>query len=358
MPVFLAQMVGRFLGYRSRIKILFKPKLILIIIIFIIIIDIMTSVMSTRLTKRDIYELHELTGLSRKCDWFINGTQLINITNTQDPKFIFLTAYKGGVGINYLVKDLLPTILSKFILIIASEDYTFPYGTGDVRHNEYKGSQEFINILLESTKLIHIFVENLDTIHTKLSPIPLGLLDSSFMIDIESPEINPINFSKKEILCLCSHRTRHGLGQFYDRSKADTLSTNNWNNFVTFKLGVIPRHDYIKTLIKTKFCLCIHGGGYDPCPRFFECILYGVIPIIQHSPLDEVFMKFPVVFIDSLTENSLSELFLLEKFEELRGFYEDKVKRKKVLTMLTLDYWWNIINNKFNTYINNPLEIV
>ena len=139
----------------------------------------------------------------------------------------------------------------------------------------------------------------------------------------------------------------------------NVLSANNWKNFVTFKFGEIPNHEHIKNLINSKFCLCIHGGGYDPCPRFFECILYGVIPIIQHSPLDEVFSKFPVVFIDtSLTENSLSESFLLEKLEELREFYEDKVKRKKVLHMLTLHYWWNIINNKFNTYINNSLEIV
>jgi len=318
----------------------------------------MMKVMSTRLKEKVNYELHQLTGLSGKCDWFINGSQLINITNTQYPNFIFLTAYRGGDGINYFVKELLPKILSKFIIIIASGDYTFPYGTGDVRHNEYKDSQESIKILLDSTKLIHMFVENLDTKHAKLNPIPLGLLDSSFMIDIESPELYSIDFSKKEILCLCHHRTRNGLDQFYDRSKVNALSANNWKNFVTFNFGEIPNHVHIKNLIDSKFCLCIHGGGYDPCPRFFECILYGVIPIIQHSPLDEVFMKFPVVFIDTLTENSLSESFLLEKFEELREFYEDKVKRKKIVHMLTLHYWWNIINNKYNTYIINSLEIV
>jgi hypothetical protein len=41
---------------------------------------------------------------------------------------------------------------------------------------------------------------------------------------------------------------------------------------------------------------------------FFQCILYGAIPIIQHFPLDEI--------------SSLSELFLMEKLEELRDFYE------------------------------------
>jgi len=312
------------------------------------------QVMSTRLEKRNTYERHELTGLSKKCDWFINGTQLVNISNILHPNFIFLTAFRGRIGVQYLVKELLPTILSKFILIIASEDYTFPYGKGDIRWNEYLHVQEDIKILLESQKIIHIFVENLDTLHPKLSPIPLGLLDSLLLVDLNSHEVD---FSKKKQMCFCRHRTHdQETGQFYDRARIAELSANNWNNFVTLEKDEITESKFIENIINSKFCLCIRGGGYDPCPRFFQCILYGTIPIIQHSPLDEVFMKFPVVFIDSLSENSLSESFLMEKLEELRDFYENKLKRKKILYMLTLDYWWNIINNKFNTYVNNSLE--
>ena len=153
------------------------------------------QVMSTRLEKRHTYERNDLTGLSKKCDWFINGNQLVNITNTLHPHFIFLTAFKGHGGIEYLVNQLLPIIASKFILIIASEDYTFPYGKGDIRAHVYAYVQDHIKILLESTKVIHIFVENLDTLHPKLSPIPLGLLNSLFLVDINSPEID---FSKKK----------------------------------------------------------------------------------------------------------------------------------------------------------------
>jgi hypothetical protein len=87
--------------------------------------------------------------------------------------------------IEHLVKELLPIILSKFILIIASEDCIFPYGKGD---------QEHIKILLESEKIINIFVKNLHTLHPKLSPIPLGLLNSLFLVDLNSSEVD---FSKK-----------------------------------------------------------------------------------------------------------------------------------------------------------------
>jgi len=103
----------------------------------------------------------------------------------------------------------------------------------------------------------------------------------------------------------------------------------------------------IKEIKQAKFVLCIRGGGYDPCPRFFECILYGAIPIIQHSPLDEVFARFPVVFIDKLTEDCLSEKFLMERLAELKEFYEGE-KRKHVLSMLSLDYWWQIITAKLS----------
>jgi hypothetical protein len=102
---------------------------------------------------------------------------------------------------------------------------------------------------------------------------------------------------------------------------------------------------FINELKKSKFCLCIQGGGYDPCPRFFESILHGVIPIVQHSPLDDMLKKYPVVFFDDLNPETLSKDFLNIKYEELKEFYEGD-KHKEVLLLLTMDYWWDLIINK------------
>jgi hypothetical protein len=232
----------------------------------------------------------------------------------------------------------------KFVLIIASEDYTFPTGNGDYRHKEYIKCKQHIRKLLESEKCYHIFVENLDTKHNKLTPIPLGLLTPN--IDIKHEQFYNIDFSKKTTLCFVSHRIREG-PQWEDRKKATYLCKNNWSSFVKCIDYEIPHEDYILELKKSKFCLCIHGGGYDPNPRFFECILYGTIPIIQRSPIDSIFEKFPVIFIDELNENTLSELFLLQKYEELVEFYQGE-KREQVLSLLTLDYWWNKIISRLN----------
>jgi hypothetical protein len=111
----------------------------------------------------------------------------------------------------------------------------------------------------------------------------------------------------------------------------------------------ISRTQFIKELKNAKFCLCIHGGGYDPCPRFFESILYGAIPIIQHSPLDPIFTRFPVVFLEDLTAAALSEEFLLQKLDELQYFYTGP-SRLSVLNLLSIDYWWNIIASKYESH--------
>ena len=301
------------------------------------------KIMNTRLPKRDSYTIDDLTGIARKSDWFINGNQLLKIND--EPKVIFLTAYKGEKGIKNLVNNVLKEIKSRFILIIASEDYTFPTGKGDVRYKIYKNCQHLIKKLIECPLLIHIFVENLDIKHRKMSPIPLGLLRDN--IDIDDERFHNLDFSNKKNLCLVCNRTRNGKGQWKDRGKANELSKTKWKNFVKCIDTEISHDNFIKELKQSKFCLIIHGGGYDLCPKFFECILYGTIPIIQHSPLDNVFNKYPVVFIGNLNENSLSKNFLIKKYNELKQFYEGE-KRKEVLPLLTIDYWWNIIIKKID----------
>jgi len=314
------------------------------------------EIMQTRLEKKDVYTRDTVTGLAKRCDWFINGNQLVNITHTETPTTIFLTAYRGTPGILYFVKSLLPTIKNEFVLIIASEDYTFPTGKGDVRFENYKYCQAEIQQLFNSKWIIHMFVENMDSNHPKMSPIPLGLLDSE-RVDLESPDYTDIDFSRRTNLCFCAHRTRSGDGQWKDRAIVDTLCITKWSEFVSFYGNQDLSHsDFIDKLRNSIFCLCIHGGGYDPCPRFFEAILHGTIPILQHSPLDEVFSKFPIVFIDELTESCLSESMLLEKLEELREFYEGP-KRKEVLQMLTMDYWWKIITDKFKIIKPNVIAV-
>ena len=203
----------------------------------------------------------------------------------------------------------------------------------------------FYKKIIESKFLCHIFVENLDIINVKMTPIPLGLLYPKIKLDIESPEYCNIDLKKRNIFCLSRHRSRNGGGQWKDRGIVNNLCKTKWSSFVKIIDKEIPKDSFINEIRNSKFCLCIHGGGYDPCPRFFESILYGAIPIIQHSPLDPFLKKYPVVFIKNLKPESLSKKILLKKLQELREFYEGP-KRKEVLYLLTMDYWWGLINSK------------
>lgn len=307
------------------------------------------EIMKTRIEKKMSYAINELTGLSKKCDWFINDTQIIKNTIVS-PKHIFLSARYGNNAIPFFVKDILPSIISPFVLIIASEDYTFPNGTGDTRHKLYIHSQQYIEKLLTNPFLIHIFVEKLDIVHVKMTPIPLGLL-SDTKLDLNCEKIIDIDFSKKPILCFCTHRLRNG-EQWEDRHRVSNYCNNEWKSFVTY-YNELSHADFITNIMNSKFCICVHGGGYDPCPRFFESILYGAIPIIEHSPLDAAFSKFPVIFVDKWENHVLSENILFEKLNELKHFYEDKKNRHEVLLLLTIDYWWKIINKQYDDFLDN-----
>lgn len=299
------------------------------------------EIMSTRLIKKDVYEISDLTGLAKKCDWFISNGQVLNISNTEEPRTIFMTAYKGNAVSKYFINSVLKKISSPFILIIASDDYTFPNGIGDKRFNLYATLKEEIRKLLDNDMLIHIFVENLDTPHEKMTPIPLGLLfNDNRMLDLS--QYANVDFSTRQNFCFFSHKLRIG-PQWQDRTNTSEFCKNKWT-FVDH-YDVLPKRDFIEKLKNSKFCICVHGGGYDPCPRFFEAILFGAIPIIEHSPLDPAFSKFPIVFVDKWTVDAISEEMLSEKLIELRSYYEDPVKRMEVLRMLTIDYWWDIISN-------------
>lgn len=311
------------------------------------------QVMCTRLPNKYDQIMSSVSGLAARCDWLINGKQVLNITNTQEPRTIFINGFRGGVGVNHLAMQLLHRLTTRFVLIIASEDHTFPHGKGDARPQaimEYKRSQYQIAQILASPLVAHVFVENLDEPdHPKMSPLPLGSCDINLFIDVNDPEILNINMDSKPDKCFCAHRIRDDSTQWDDRKHVRTYSTNGgpWSKFVNYQDGEIPRSVFLKELQKAKFSICVHGGGYDPNPRFTESILAGAIPIIQHSPLDGFTNKFPVVYIDKWTSpDALTAEFLEQKLAELRPYYEYPEKRREVLKMLTLDYWWDVIMAK------------
>lgn len=301
--------------------------------------------MSTRLPKLCAYDIDSLSGLAKRCDWFINGSQVIT-KDISNPKTIFITAYKGSEGILHLAK-ILNEIPSRFVLIIASEDFTFPTGNGDFRNNIYEKIRDTVNFIINRPKILHIFVENLDTLHKKLTPIPLGIhpVYSKSYTDIFNSEI--VIGNTKDILVFCCHRLHndkkwHGWKeQFLDREIVGNLSQSEWKNFVEYREALLPQ-EFKDMLLRSKFTLCPHGGGIDPSPRCWEALLCGSIPIIEHSTLDEAYSRFPVFYINKWEQSELDE-------QKLNSWWDsnyEKINWQSVKNMLFLDYWWNLIQSR------------
>jgi hypothetical protein len=314
------------------------------------------------ISRNRVDNLEEIWGLAKKCDWFIHIDQVINLGNTQTPKTIFLYTKEGEVTFKFFIYNILPNIKNTFNLIIGGDDYTFPSGKGDVRKNLYKDLQhEIQNILFLHPFLNKIFIENLDTVHPKCIPIPLGLLKNS-KIDKYAKnyttyenciEYMPLNISSKEKLVMYCNINRDMDPQFLKRRMVRDVCRNEWSYFVDCYDDVsyenVISEENLKSMYLTyKFCLCLPGGGLDPCPKIWQALLCGCIPVIEHSTMDKVYERFPVMFIDSWNppfHHCISPEILNQKFEELRPYYEDEEKRRKVLEMLTLDYWWKLVSH-------------
>lgn len=299
--------------------------------------------MSTRMDAKDVaYTCKDLSGISARCDWFVCREQLLRLNDTHEPRTVFMYMRYGNRSFAHLVDVVVPLITTPFVLIMAGADYTFPNGTADVRGTHYTMHGDRIKTLLDNPLLLRMSVENLDdtTIHTKVHPIPLGILPHS---PSTSPIVN-VDFSQRDLRAFCCHRLRSGTGQWADRALVSDMCSGDggWSKFVTN--AVVMSHDNFMDALRTHtFCICVHGGGIDPSPRCWEAILRGCIPVIKHSTLDAAYARLPVVFVDDWTSDAITEDKMLVWREQLRHRYEDPIERAKTLRMLTLDYWWDEI---------------
>ena len=77
-------------------------------------------------------------------------------------------------------------------------------------------------------------------------------------------------------------------------------------------------------------------GNGDDCHRTWEALLLGCIPIVEKSPVNELFIDLPVICIENW--GILTRSFLQKKVRELqkRPFNQEK---------LYADYWFNCIRS-------------
>ncbi len=292
------------------------------------------------------------TGLAARCDWVLLSDvgkpryRLINQAGVSEPRTVFISLRGGLEAIRFFERTILRNIRSSYVLITGSEDLTIPTQT-DLRWPKATGPiVESITRILNSESLVHWFAENLDAhISPKISPLPLGYVFNQ----VKPKHAKELKLGKpldqREITLFCCHRVREG-PQWEERRYVSELLESAEHESATVIRDEISSTTYERMLGESVFVFCVSGGGIDPCPKAFQSLQHGAIPIIRSSPMNECFRDLPVWIVNEWHEALASKEEL--KAKQLR-FSAQMPEPHILASRLSLDYWWAVVQTACTT---------
>lgn len=191
--------------------------------------------------------------------------------------------------------------------------------------------------LLNSSKLLHWFSQNVEIDHPKLSYLPIGIPNPFWhpigqIVYWEKVEPQPVD-NKSEIFFGFGLETEF-------RQKVKQLLINKgleWG-FMSY-----DKHaEYLNILAnKIKYCICPEGWGKD-CFRMWETMYANVYPIAIRCPIMEKIAKeYPMILLNSWDE------FDKDNIPEPAVHFSDEVTQK-----LTFSYYKKIILDKYEKVFN------
>jgi hypothetical protein len=274
-----------------------------------------------------------------------------NIKNNKKQIYHLRMDYNDTVSafdtIQFFRTSVLPTINNPFVCIISGEDLTFPNQV-DIRWQEKK-QLELIkgtyNDIINHPLLLHCYIENMDELNSKTSPLPIGINPREmpeYNIDYILKYMNNCSTIKSRDLKVISiHRSRPG-----DRDIINNLNQTHWKDYVISD-GNYYKDTWWQLLQSYPFIICAHGGGIDPCPKVWEALCVGCIPIIKHSTLDDIYSQFPIVIVDNWEPQTISHDNLINWIEKYSKYYDNSVLRSEWVHKLSLIYWKDKIKSHF-----------
>lgn len=297
-------------------------------------------------------EKSQPSGFASRCDWVIGSRPVhwkMVKANTawgnvgRLPRTIFLQTDELQ-KFNDRVLPCFPAS-HRFVIIIGDHDRTTPQQV-DVRYNSPTLNNEDWQAWLADERILHLFVEHLDTPSpsNRVTPIPLGLNP------VEHENSNPdvlynaapasVQFSGRPIRMVFTNRVREG-PQWQDRADASQMCARLPHCDL---MTSVEESEYVASIQQYAFLLCVHGGGIDPNPNLFTALLAGVIPIMAPFPGQSAYDGLPILITDGNWNESspfFSEDYLLQKAKEFAPYLEDPAKRAHVLERLSSKYWWD-----------------
>lgn len=237
----------------------------------------------------------------------------------------------------------MPGLTKPFVLISGSEDVTIPNQI-DQRWRSFNLEEvKCIGNILKNPLLIHWFTENLDEAgHSKMSPLPGGMTLPGDKSLNEVPVPSIPNLGDRPLRILCAHRIRKG-PQWSVRTKVSQLARERWSEWATILDEEIPEAIFLDLVKKHSFILCVEGGGLDPCPKAWQSILYGAIPIVRFNALHSAYSQLPIAFVPDWKAEYITLKSLQNWHNQFSPLHDNNITRQIIINRLSMDYWWDQI---------------
>jgi hypothetical protein len=229
------------------------------------------------------------------CDWSVcpRYPQNFDISKIKENDLVFLNLDYFENFINFLNNN---SIQNKFILVTQNSDRDFT-------KNMFSLIDRYVS---------KVYPINCNFKHEKVFKIPLGFNDHS----TETLDEENFDFSKKQNLIYMNFKLHH----HSDRPICfDYFKKFNW---VDVENEILPLKEFYDKLKTYKYCISPRGTGIDT-HRIYESLLYGVIPVVKKSELDDLYENLPVLLVDSWKD--VTEEYLINSYyENLSKYFEWK----------------------------------
>jgi hypothetical protein len=198
---------------------------------------------------------------------------------------------------------------------------------------------------LDDEKIIGWFSHNVESVHPKLHPLPIGIGNAAYdygnkAIFDEIIDLYVSKVEKKYLLYLnfTIQQTRppeRDFVYYYFRNKSFCTAA-----------GRKPLRDYLFDVAHSKFVLSPIGHGLD-CWRTWETLLMHSYPVVRSCPLDPLYEDLPVVIVNDWSE--VTQELLESKYEE---FSNKTFKWEK----LYMPYWLEQIRRLKEEYLQRHVR--
>ena len=228
-------------------------------------------------------------GIVQKCKWNIDDRYPIRkwslLPKIGDRIFMKVDDIPAFLGMN------LPVLLD---VVVHNSDHPF--------------TSELFNKLKPFARNIYA----VNCVTPEVIPIPLGFRDHQYTSHHVITSVLKEPTPPRDIKCLVNFLIATNPPV---RQKAFDYFKNNPDCLVQDYVSYDPkksfafktpetsqkRVDFYRTLRRSEFAICPAGTGLDT-HRVYECILFGVIPIVLSSPLDSLYEQFPIWIVKDWLE--------------------------------------------------------